>query len=477
MAEVAVLALSEGVGIEAVLEQVLVGGEPTFRLLVEVADSPERRQWLADLLLDRSDLGIVGSEHLRTGVAIYLGRADGRAVTGAAAAVLLNAIRPAERSAPALWPATKAVPTKDKTPARSIPVRAKAVPAPPVRRKLGRRAKAVLAGSGLATALLAAALVAVGQSSLGAHGMLVAMVLMIALLQAGSILGVAYLVRIARGERVASRGFREALEQRIERMGKQNKKLKSTLAVLSRSVGRQRAHHEYVVELGRQLTRQGQQAESAAKRRHLMTERQTQALLNLRDLVEVRSAVPPMGGWAASPDLLAYCVDALVRRKPTLIVECGSGTSTLYLALAAEQHGLDTKIVSLEHQASFADATRAMLERHGVAHRVEVRLAPLEPSSVPGHPTPWYAESAVVDLRDIGMLLVDGPPTATGLQARYPAVPVLVDRLAPNCLIVMDDLIREADHQTAKAWADLLPDFDLSVIREFDKHVGILRRG
>jgi hypothetical protein len=169
-------------------------------------------------------------------------------------------------------------------------------------------------------------------------------------------------------------------------------------------------------------------------------------------------------------------VDVLLSEQPTLVVECGSGLSTLFLSLAAKQHGLDTRIVALEHDEKFATSTRALLERHGVADRAEVRLAPLAPTSLEGHDTPWYSESALVGLDNLGLLLVDGPPTATGPQARFPAVPLLKDGFAARCTIVMDDLIRDSDHETADAWSAMLPDFDYSVIREFEKHVGILRR-
>ena len=198
--------------------------------------------------------------------------------------------------------------------------------------------------------------------------------------------------------------------------------------------------------------------------------------MNLQDLVELRGALPPAGGWSASPDLLVYCVDLILYRKPSLVVECGSGLSTLVLALAADQHGLDTRIVCLEHQSEYAAATRSLLDRHGVGHRVEIREAPLERTSIPDHETPWYAEAALVDLDDIGVLLVDGPPMATGSRARFPAVPLLLGHFAKQCTIVMDDLDRDSDRETAEAWSRLLPDFSFSVNRDYEKHLGLLDR-
>ena len=102
-----------------------------------------------------------------------------------------------------------------------------------------------------------------------------------------------------------------------------------------------------------------------------------QASINLFRLVEVEAVVPAMTVWRAAPDLIAEAVTVLLTERPRVVVETGSGVSTLFLALAAEQHQLDVRIVALEHHRAFAAETRRLLERHGVAHRAEVRWAPL----------------------------------------------------------------------------------------------------
>jgi hypothetical protein len=189
-----------------------------------------------------------------------------------------------------------------------------------------------------------------------------------------------------------------------------------------------------------------------------------QSTLELFDRVPATETVPAMSGWAAAPDLLLLLVDTLVRRRPSLVVECGSGASTLYLALAVRQYGLDTRIVALDHDRGFAAGTRALLERHGVADLAEVRNAPLARTSLPDHPVPWYDEEALADLHDIGILFVDGPPAKVGPRSRFPAVPVLHDRLAPECTIILDDCIRQDERDVAESWAEMLDDFTLTML-------------
>jgi hypothetical protein len=201
-----------------------------------------------------------------------------------------------------------------------------------------------------------------------------------------------------------------------------------------------------------------------------------QALLNLNEMVPLRAALPPLGGWAASPDLVLEVVDHLLAERPQLVVELGSGASTALLALAVREHGLDTRIVSLDHHAHYAAQTRRLLERHGVADLVEVRFAPLARTHVPDHLTPWYDEEAIADLRDIGMLVVDGPPKATGPAARYPAVPLLAERFAPRCCIVVDDTARPDDRAVVSRWAEQLPDFEVRDL-PLEKGAAVLHRG
>jgi hypothetical protein len=213
---------------------------------------------------------------------------------------------------------------------------------------------------------------------------------------------------------------------------------------------------------------------------HLRKERdhiakRVQDIVNLFQMVPIRSGIPPLGLWTASADLLVELVDRFVEQRPITVVEGGSGVSTVVLALAAKEHGIPTRIVALEHQPEWAEHTRRMLERHGVADLAEVRIAPLQPISLEDHSTPWYDESAIADLTDVGLVLVDGPPEGTGPRARYPMVPLLRDKLAARCTIVVDDTARPGDADVVERWRPLLPGFDLELLK-LDKGAAVLSR-
>lgn len=203
--------------------------------------------------------------------------------------------------------------------------------------------------------------------------------------------------------------------------------------------------------------------------------RRVQDITNLFDMVPIRAGIPPLGLWTASADLLVQLVDRFVETRPATVVEGGSGVSTVVLALAAREHGIATRIVALEHDPDWAESTRRLLARHGVAEYAEVRVAPLGPTSLADHHTPWYDESALADLSEVGLVLVDGPPEGTGPRARYPMVPLLRDRLARTCTILVDDTARPGDADVVDRWRPLLPDFEFETLR-LDKGAAVLTR-
>ncbi len=203
---------------------------------------------------------------------------------------------------------------------------------------------------------------------------------------------------------------------------------------------------------------------------------QIQSAIHLFSLLPVEGRVPAMGGWAASPDLVEVVVDELVSRRPSLVVECGSGVSTLWFGLAIRHFGLDCKVVALEHHEGFAEQTRAVLARHDLSDVAEVRLAPLTEVEVAGYRGRWYDPEALETLSDIGLLLVDGPPAATGVHARFPAVPMLQERFAPRVSVVLDDMIRNDEQTVARMWEDLLPGFSREDLR-LQKRATVFRRG
>ena len=223
------------------------------------------------------------------------------------------------------------------------------------------------------------------------------------------------------------------------------------------------------------VQRVGTGLEKELKKEIRQTFRQLEALQNLSAVLPANDVLPATRAWAASPDLLLVLVDLVIAERPSLVVECGSGASTLWLALAMRRFGIDGRIIALDHDPVFGDKTRGLLARHDVADLAEVRDAPLESFSLNGETYSWYARRAWEDLKGIDLLFIDGPPAITGQQARYPALPLLAGSLSPVATAVLDDLIVPDMQKVLRLWLDAYPDFDSEMLA-LEKQAAVLRR-
>jgi predicted O-methyltransferase YrrM len=162
--------------------------------------------------------------------------------------------------------------------------------------------------------------------------------------------------------------------------------------------------------------------------------------------------------------LVTVCNDIVlnVRRR---VVELGSGVSTVMLARLLHQRPPrgGFRLAAVEHDIRWAEWVTEQLDREGLGSGVSVVHAPLVPNPRAEPGLSWYDEPALTDglqtaLRGdpIDLLLVDGPPAyAVGMgQARYPALPVLLDRLAAGATVVLDDAERPGEQEVLRRWED-----------------------
>ena len=182
---------------------------------------------------------------------------------------------------------------------------------------------------------------------------------------------------------------------------------------------------------------------------------QFEAVEQLLPLLKLSAPLPPSRGWAASPDFLLTLAHVTKRVKPRLTVELGSGISTLVLAKSGAK-----KIVSLDHSVEFGTQTREMLLSHGV-RGVDIRIHELETYS---RGYKWYAKTTLKGLAKIDLLVIDGPPSSTNPDARYPALEHLVPLLSPRATVILDDVYRDEERKLADAIAKALPNHVLTIL-------------
>lgn len=227
-----------------------------------------------------------------------------------------------------------------------------------------------------------------------------------------------------------------------------------------------------VLRISQQIRRSATTVINEARKIEKTGFRQAEALGNLRQLLGPEIRLPHTRGWAASPDFLVYLFDHIVSRRPEVLLELGSGVSTLVTAVALRKNGKG-HLHSVEHQVEHLKRTNAMLRYHGLDKFVTLLHAPLvswrpdKPTSLGDH-WQWYdIPESIGSLGPIVMLVVDGPPGPTGPHARYPALPHFRAQLAPDAVVFMDDTIRAEETNIAHDWKlswrmalELHPDFE-----------------
>lgn len=165
--------------------------------------------------------------------------------------------------------------------------------------------------------------------------------------------------------------------------------------------------------------------------------------------------LPLGGGWALTGDSAAILVREALLRKPAAILELGSGVSTLLLGQVLRGQG-GGRLLSIDHDPTWAERTRRQVDFLGLGEHVTVLDAPLKPVEVDGQLYDWYdiASTPLEQLEPIDLLVVDGPPPARhqALGARYPALPLLRNRLSPDALIFVDDASRPAETAMVDRW-------------------------
>jgi len=229
----------------------------------------------------------------------------------------------------------------------------------------------------------------------------------------------------------------DAARQQCDGILRQLHELKSGTAEVTRSLG------DY--KRVRKVTQEGMQ--------WMKTEvvQEVESLLRLYRLGQDHDGAPLLGGWAMDPAGMLGTLHLIDEADPEVIVEFGSGTSTLWIAEHLRHRGKG-RLISIDHLKEYAEGTRINLIERGLSGVAEVRLAPLKDIEINGRSFHWYDTDQFADLKSIDFLLIDGPPTATGPLARYPALPLMAGRLRDGACILLDDATRKDEKDAIALW-------------------------
>jgi hypothetical protein len=176
-----------------------------------------------------------------------------------------------------------------------------------------------------------------------------------------------------------------------------------------------------------------------------------EALFSLFFTIKPQLPLPETGKWAASPDFLKKVVEVAYTNPPEIVVEVGSGISTLIIAYCLKQIGKG-KVISLDHSAKYAARSQHLIASHGLDKFAAVVYAPLIDYEINGEMWRWYDTSFLQLDGPIDLLVIDGPPGTIGKLARYPAIPLLYKQLGDDVKIMLDDGARKDEKEVVERW-------------------------
>jgi len=181
-------------------------------------------------------------------------------------------------------------------------------------------------------------------------------------------------------------------------------------------------------------------------------------------------ALPNLGSWKADTGLLTLLVDHIEAHRPQVVVEFGSGASSLILARALQRNG-GGRLTSYDQHADFVAATRDWLGDHGLA--ADMHHAPLE-EPAPGWPGLWYRPPDLPDRIDL--LVIDGPPWTIHPLTRGSAESVFA-RIVSGGAVILDDAARPGERLVARRWRRSWPQFDFRLLHAGTKGTLVGVRG
>jgi len=180
--------------------------------------------------------------------------------------------------------------------------------------------------------------------------------------------------------------------------------------------------------------------------------RQLEIFIPLINDLGIQKTLPKsnaLDDYAANPDFLSLLNENIKKYSPKIILEAGSGISTLICGYSLRKTS-EGKIFSLEHHKKYSSIVSKEINNHSLNNHAEVIYAPLV--QYPDKNFQWYDISKIEKINEIDLLIIDGPPASSSKIARYPAIPLIINKLKKGSIIILDDANRKYEKQILSLW-------------------------
>jgi len=173
-------------------------------------------------------------------------------------------------------------------------------------------------------------------------------------------------------------------------------------------------------------------------------------------------------GWPISPDLGLFLINLIENNNYDLIIEFGSGTSTILFGEILKKQSKEIRQITFEHNEKYYKQTYNNLLKRDIKD-IELVLSPLVGYEYNKNMYKYYDCDKKIDellkndkIKNI-LVFVDGPPGNTCHLARFPAIPKLSKLFSNKEIdIVLDDYKREEEKEIVKLWEKFFSENNIS---------------
>lgn len=164
----------------------------------------------------------------------------------------------------------------------------------------------------------------------------------------------------------------------------------------------------------------------------------------------------PWSSASMQPNSVTTILNDIIINKRKMVVECGSGISTYFIAKILRKYG--GRLISIDHDQDWLLTLTGILEAEDLLQVVDFIHAPLVCSELSLDNGAWYdtavLDQHVKDKNDIDLLIVDGPPAndRLTLYSRYPALPYFYTHLNRSFSIFLHDIVRKPEREIISRW-------------------------
>ena len=179
----------------------------------------------------------------------------------------------------------------------------------------------------------------------------------------------------------------------------------------------------------------------------------------------------PFNGGSLRPLGIAYILNEIIMNQRKMVLEFGSGLSTVLMARLIKKNNLNVKIVTVEHNKQWATIIEGYLINEDLLGYVDIIQADLKEMETSLGKVNWYDYETVlkgVENKKFDLITVDGPP-ANGKKIRYSRFPAFIkmkDFFEEDFCLIVDDANRKGEQKIVKAIKKIRPDLHYTMVSE-----------